>query len=63
MRDADRWKKSTLSLYRIGIRGAWGAGAAACISISTKKQHLYTILKKIISFAASALPRKDEKVR
>ncbi|MNT82827.1 hypothetical protein D3C72_2226130 [compost metagenome] len=63
MRDVDRWKKSTLCLYRIGIRGAWGASAAARISISAKKQHLYTILKKIISFAAAALPRKGGKVR
>ncbi|WP_180977526.1 hypothetical protein [Janthinobacterium sp. ROICE36] len=40
-----------------------GAGVAARISISTKKQHLYTILKKIISFTAAASPRKGEKVR
>ncbi|WP_156894933.1 hypothetical protein [Janthinobacterium sp. 1_2014MBL_MicDiv] len=49
--------------YRIGIRGALVDGVTAPISISAKKQHLYTILKKIISFAAPALPRKDEKVR
>ncbi|MEG1324126.1 MAG: hypothetical protein RSD99_04490 [Janthinobacterium sp.] len=40
-----------------------GDGVAARISISAKKQHLYTILKKIISFTAAALPRKGEKVR
>ncbi|WP_172404709.1 hypothetical protein [Janthinobacterium sp. GW458P] len=40
-----------------------GDGVAARISISTKKQHLSTILKKIISFTAAALPRKGEKVR
>jgi hypothetical protein len=56
-------EESSFCLYRIGICGAWGPGVAACIFISTKKQHLYTILKKIISFTASALPHKDRKVR
>jgi len=49
--------------YRIGIRGTWGHGVAAPVFISTKKQHLYTILKKISSFTAAALPRKAAKVR
>lgn len=50
-------------LYRIGIRNAWGRAGRRALSISAKKQHLYTILKKIISFSIIVLPGKSEKMR